>query len=214
MEDAMLIHRIMRAPEKRIFKIDVGNIPPNEVDNYMQKIMNTMKKTPYVDEKTGDYNLKFNMMNMLEDYFLPVRGGQSGTEIDTLAGMEFTGIDDIEYLRNKMMASLKVPKAFIGYEEGLGGKATLAAEDVRFARTIERIQRVVISELYKIAIIHLTSQGYADAELTDFELTMTSPSTIYEQEKLTLYATKVSLAGDMIEKKLISKDWVYKNIFN
>jgi len=214
MEDAMLIHRIMRAPEKRIFKIDVGNIPPNEVDNYMQKIMNTMKKTPYVDEKTGEYNLKFNMMNMLEDYFLPVRGGQSGTEIDTLAGMEFTGIDDIEYLRNKMMAALKVPKAFIGYEEGLGGKATLAAEDVRFARTIERIQRVVISELYKIAIIHLTSQGYADAELTDFELTMSSPSTIYEQEKLTLYATKVSLAGDMIEKKLISKDWVYKNIFN
>jgi len=214
MEDAMLIHRIMRAPEKRIFKIDVGNIPPNEVDNYMQKIMNTMKKTPYVDEKTGDYNLKFNMMNMLEDYFLPVRGGQSGTEIDTLAGMEFTGIDDIEYLRNKMMASLKVPKAFIGYEEGLGGKATLAAEDVRFARTIERIQRVIISELYKIAIIHLTSQGYEDAELTDFELTMTSPSTIYEQEKLTLYATKVALAGDMIEKKLISKDWVYKNIFN
>jgi hypothetical protein len=214
MEDAMLIHRIMRAPEKRIFKIDVGNIPPNEVDNYMQKIMNTMKKTPYVDEKTGDYNLKFNMMNMLEDYFLPVRGGQSGTEIDTLAGMEFTGIDDIEYLRNKMMAALKVPKAFIGYEEGLGGKATLAAEDVRFARTIERIQRVIISELYKIAIIHLTSQGYEDAELTDFELTMTSPSTIYEQEKLTLYATKVALAGDMIEKKLISKDWVYKNIFN
>jgi len=214
MEDAMLIHRIMRAPEKRIFKIDVGNIPPNEVDNYMQKIMNTMKKTPYVDEKSGDYNLKFNMMNMLEDYFLPVRGGQSGTEIDTLAGMEFTGIDDIEYLRNKMMAALKVPKAFIGYEEGLGGKATLAAEDIRFARTIERIQRVIISELYKIAIIHLTSQGYGDAELTDFELTMTSPSTMYEQEKLTLYATKVALAGDMIEKKLISKDWVYKNIFN
>jgi len=214
MEDAMLIHRIMRAPEKRIFKIDVGNIPPNEIDNYMQKIMNTMKKTPYVDEKTGEYNLKFNMMNMLEDYFLPVRGGQSGTEIDTLSGMEFTGIDDIEYLRNKMMAALKVPKAFIGYEEGLGGKATLAAEDVRFARTIERIQRVVISELYKIAIIHLTSQGYADAELTDFELTMTSPSTLYEQEKLTLYGTKVSLAGDMMEKKLMGRDWIYQNIFN
>jgi hypothetical protein len=214
MEDAMLIHRIMRAPEKRIFKIDVGNIPPNEIDNYMQKIMNTMKKTPYVDEKTGEYNLKFNMMNMLEDYFLPVRGGQSGTEIDTLSGMEFTGIDDIEYLRNKMMAALKVPKAFIGYEEGLSGKATLAAEDVRFARTIERIQRVVISELYKIAIIHLTSQGYADAELTDFELTMTSPSTLYEQEKLTLYGTKVSLAGDMMEKKLMGRDWIYQNIFN
>ena len=214
MEDAMLIHRIMRAPEKRIFKIDVGNIPPNEVDNYMQKIMNSMRKTPYVDEKTGEYNLKFNMQNMLEDYFLPVRGGQSGTEIDTLAGMEFTGIDDIEYLRNKMMASLKIPKAFIGYEEGISGKATLAAEDVRFARTIERIQRIITSELTKIAIVHLVAQGYEDAELLDFDLTMTSPSTIYEQEKLTLYNTKVDLAKSMLEGKIISKDWIFKNIFN
>ena len=214
MEDAMLIHRIMRAPEKRIFKIDVGNIPPNEVDNYMQKIINQMKKTPYVDQQTGDYNLKFNMQNMLEDYFLPVRGGQSGTEIDTLAGMEFTGIDDIEYLRNKMMAALKVPKAFIGYEEGISGKATLAAEDVRFARTIERIQRIIISELHKIAIVHLSAQGFENAELVDFELTMTSPSTIYEQEKLTLYNTKVDLAGSMIEKKLMPRDWIFKNVFN
>ena len=214
MEDAMLIHRVMRAPEKRIFKVDVGNIPPHEVDAYMQKIINQMKKVPYVDPQTGDYNLKFNMQNMLEDYFLPVRGGQSGTEIDTLAGMEFTGIDDIEYLRNKMMAALKVPKAFLGYEEGISGKATLAAEDVRFARTIERIQRIVISELHKIAIVHLYAQGFKNAELVDFELTMTSPSTIYEQEKLTLYNTKVDLAGSMIEKKLFSKEWIYKNIFN
>ena len=204
----------MRAPEKRIFKVDVGNIPPQEVDAYMQKIINQMKKVPYVDPQTGDYNLKFNMQNMLEDYFLPVRGGSSGTEIDTLAGMEFTGIDDIEYLRNKMMAALKVPKAFLGYEEGISGKATLAAEDVRFARTIERIQRIVISELHKIAIVHLYAQGFENAELVDFELTMTSPSTIYEQEKLTLYATKVTLAGDMIEKKIMSKEWIYKNIFN
>jgi hypothetical protein len=180
----------------------------------MQKIMNTMRKTPYVDEKTGEYNLKFNMQNMLEDYFLPVRGGQSGTEIDTLAGMEFTGIDDIEYLRNKMMAALKVPKAFIGYEEGISGKATLAAEDVRFARTIERIQRIIISELTKIAIVHLVAQGYEDAELIDFELTMTSPSTIYEQEKLTLYNTKVDLAKSMLEGKIISRNWIFKNIFN
>jgi hypothetical protein len=214
MEDAMLIHRIMRAPEKRIFKIDVGNIPPNEVDTYMQRIINQMKKTPYVDQQTGEYNLKFNMQNMLEDYFLPVRGGQSGTEIDTLAGMEFTGIEDIEYLRNRMMSALKVPKAFLGYDEAISGKATLAAEDVRFARTIERVQRIVISELHKIAIVPLFSQGYENAELLDFELTMTSPSTIYEQEKLTLYNTKVDLAKSMMEGKVMSKNWIYKNIFN
>jgi hypothetical protein len=214
MEDAMLIHRIMRAPEKRIFKVDVGNIPPQEVDAFMQRIINQMRKTPYVDPQTGEYNLKFNMQNMLEDYFLPVRGGQSGTEIDTLAGMDFTGIDDIEYLRNKMMAALKVPKAFLGYEEGISGKATLAAEDVRFARTIERIQRIVISELHKIAIVHLFAQGFENAELIDFELSMTSPSTIYEQEKLTLYTSKVDLAKSMVEGKIMSKEWIYKNIFN
>lgn len=214
MEDAMLIHRIMRAPEKRIFKVDVGNIPPHEVDAYMQKIINQMKKTPYVDTKTGEYNLKFNMQNMLEDYFLPVRGGQSGTEIDTLAGMEFTGIDDIEYLRNRMMASLKVPKAFLGYEEGISGKATLAAEDVRFARTIERVQRIIVSELYKIAIVHLSAQGYDNEDLINFELSMTSPSTIYEQEKLTLYNTKVDLAKSMIEGKIMNSDWIYKEVFN
>ena len=214
MEDAMLINRIMRAPEKRIFKIDVGNIPPQEVDTYMQKIINQMKKTPYVDQQTGEYNLKFNLQNMLEDYFLPIRGGQSGTEIDTLAGIEFNGIDDIEYLRNRMMSALKVPKAFLGYEEGISGKATLAAEDVRFARTIERIQRIIISELHKIAIVHLFAQGFENADLIDFELSMTSPSTIYEQEKLTLYTSKVDLAGSMIEKKLFSKEWIYRNIFN
>jgi hypothetical protein len=214
MEDAMLIHRIMRAPERRIFKIDVGNIPPNEVDTYMQRIINQMKKTPYVDQQTGEYNLKFNLQNMLEDYFLPVRGGQSGTEIDTLSGMEFTGIDDIEYLRNKMMAGLKIPKSFLGYEEGISGKATLAAEDVRFARTIERVQRIIISELSKIAVIHLTAQGFDNEDLIDFELHMTSPSIIYEQEKLTLYTSKVDLAKSMIEGELMSRQWIYKNIFN
>ena len=153
-------------------------------------------------------------MNMLEDYFLPVRGGQSGTSIESLAGMEYQTIEDIEYLKNKMMASLKVPKAFIGYDGEVAGKGMLAAQDVRFARTIERIQRIVISELYKIAIVHLYAQGYKDAELLEFELSMTSPSTIYEQEKLTLYNTKVDLAKSMLEGKVMSRQWIFENIFN
>jgi hypothetical protein len=124
MEDAMLIHRIMRAPEKRIYKIDIGNIPPNEVDAYMQRVIQQMKKTPYIDQKTGQYNLRFNMANMMEDVYLPVRGGNTGTEIDTMSGMEFGGIDDVEYLKHRMFAALKIPKAFLGYEEGVEGKAT------------------------------------------------------------------------------------------
>jgi len=120
MEDAMLIHRIMRAPEKRVFKFDIGNIPPAEVDNFMQKVTNKMKKAPVMDPKTGDYNLRYNIQNLTEDFFIPVRGGDSGTEIDTLSGLTYEAVDDIEYLRNKLMASLKIPKAFLGYEENVG----------------------------------------------------------------------------------------------
>jgi hypothetical protein len=214
MEDAMLIHRIMRAPEKRVFKIDIGNIPPAEVDNYMNSLISKMKKTPFVNSATGDYNLKYNMQNMLEDFYLPVRGGDSGTEIDNLAGLENNSIDDIEYLKNKMLAALKIPKAFLGYEEGVEGKSTLAAEDVRFARTIERIQRIVESELYKIAIVHLYAQGYKDDELVNFDLSLTNPSIVYEQEKIELWNNKQSLASDLKDLKMVSEDWVYTNIFN
>ena len=213
MEDAMLIHRIMRAPEKRIFKIDIGNIPPVEVDNYMQKIINKMKKTPFVNKETGDYNLKYNIQNLTEDFFLPVRGSDSGTNIENLQGLEYAAIEDIEYLRGKLFAALRVPKAYLSYDENVNGKATLAAEDVRFARTIERIQRTVVSELTKIAIVHLASQGIEDSEMTNFELTLTNASTIYEQEKVNLWSEKVRLASDAKALNMLSSDWSYHNIF-
>ena len=214
LEDAMLIHRIMRAPEKRIFKIDIGNIPPNEVDSFMETIINKMKKIPYVDKNTGNYNLKFNLNNMLEDYYLPVRGGNSQTQIDTLPGMEFTGIDDIEYVKNKMMAALKIPKPFLGYDEGVEGKTTLASMDIRFARTIERIQKIVVSELVKIGIIHLYSQGYEGEDLVGFELELTAPSIIYDQQKVALMNEKIQLAVAMKDSKLLSDKYIYEFIFN
>ena len=214
MEDAMLIHRIMRAPEKRIFSIDVGNLPPSEIDGAMQKIMTQVKKVPYIDERTGDYNLRFNLNNMVEDFYLPVRGGDSGTKIDTLPGMDFTGIEDLEYVRNKMMAALKIPKAFLGYDETISGKATLAAEDVRFSRTIGRIQRILVSELTKIAIVHLYVQGYQDASLVDFELELSNPSTIFEQEKIAIWQDKMNVAKDMTDSEMFSRKWVYNKIFN
>ncbi len=213
MEDAMLIHRIMRAPEKRVFKIDIGNIPPQEVDNYMQKIINKMKKTPFVDKNTGDYNLKYNIQNLTEDFFLPVRGSDSGTNIDNLSGLEYAAIEDIDYLKNKLFAALRVPKAYLSYDENVNGKATLAAEDVRFARTIERIQRTVVSELAKIAVVHLASNGIEDSEMTNFELTLTNASTIYEQEKVNLWAEKVRLASDVKALNMLSSDWAYHNVF-
>ena len=213
MEDAMLIHRIMRAPEKRTFYVNVGAIPPDQVEQFMAETVNKMKKTPYIDQNTGDYNLKYNMQNITEDFYIPVRGNDSSTRIETTKGLDYDGTGDIEYLKHKMMAALKIPKPFLGYEEGVEGKSTLAGMDIRFARTVERIQRIIESELTKIALVHLYSQGFEDKDLVDFKLELTTPSIIYEQEKVELYTAKTAVAGDMIDKKLFSKDWVYENVF-
>ena len=213
MEDAMLIHRIARAPEKRIFYMNVGSIPPNEIETFMQKTISQLKRTPFLDEKTGDYNLRYNMQNMLEDFYIPIRGNDTTTKIETTPGLQYDGIQDVEYLRGKLFAALKIPKAFLGYEEGVEGKATLAAQDIRFARTIERIQRIVLSELNKIALVHLYTQGYTDETLTNFSLQMTSPSIVLEQEKIELLKGKTELAGQLLEQGLVPSDWIYDNVY-
>ena len=212
MEDAMLLHRIMRAPERRIIKIDVGNIPPNEIESHMEQIISEMKKIPYIDPSTGEINLKYNLLNSQEDYYLPVRGGQSGTSIETLPGLGNDGqIDDVEYFKSKMMAALKIPKAYLGYDES-SAKTALASEDIRFAKMIERYQKIFVSELYKIAIVHLHSQGHKDEDLLGFELSLTSPSIIYERQKIDLLNEKFNLIANILESNLLSDIYIYENI--
>ena len=213
MEDAMLIHRIMRAPEKRMFYINVGSIPPQEVEQFMQKTINQMKKTPYIGDD-GQYNLRFNLQNMMEDFYLPVRGGDTSTRIETTKGLDYDGVTDVEYLQAKMFAALKIPKAYFGFEGDLQGKATLAAEDIRFARTVERIQKIMESELTKIALVHLYTQGFTGESLTNFEIRLTTPSIIFEQEKVALLKEKVDLANQMKDTKLFSTDYIYESIFD
>ena len=214
MEDAMLIHRIVRAPERRIFYMNVGSIPPNEIDAFMEKTVSKMKRTPYIDQQTGEYNLKYNMQNLMEDFYIPIRGNDASTKIENVTGLQWEGINDVEYLRDKLFAALKVPKAFMGYDENTEGKATLAAQDIRFARTIERIQRILTSELYKIALVHLYTQGYRDEQLANFELSMTTPSIIYDQERVALMKEKMDLSAVMMESKLFPSDWIYDNIWH
>ena len=213
MEDAMLIHRIMRAPEKRIFYINVGTIPPNEVEQFMQKTINQMKKTPYLSDD-GQYNLRFNLQNMMEDFYLPVRGGDTSTKIDTTPGLQYDGIQDVEFLQQKMFAALKIPKAYFGYEGDLQGKATLAAEDIRFARTVERIQKIMESELTKIGLVHLYTQGFTGESLTNFEIKLSTPSILFEQEKIALFKEKVDLAEQMKSSGLFSTNFIYEKIFD
>ena len=180
----------------------------------MEKTLGKLKRTPFVDESTGEYNLKYNLQNILEDFYIPVRGNDNATKIENLNGLQWDGIEDVEYLRDKLFAALKVPKAFMGYDENTDGKATLAAQDIRFARTIERIQRIIVSELYKIALVHLYTQGYRDEQLGNFELSLTTPSIIYDQEKIALLKEKVELANSMVEGGLMPTDWIYENIFH
>ena len=215
-EDAMLVYRIVRSPERRVFYVDVGNVPPEDIPNYMEQVQATLKKAQVVDKSTGRVDLRYNPLSVDEDYYLPVRGSDSGTKIDTLAGgQNATAIEDVEYIQKKLFAALKIPKAYLGYDEGLGAKATLSQEDVRFSRTIARIQRTVVAELNKMAVIHLYCNGFEGEDLLDFQLTLSNPSTIAQQQKLELYRTRFDVAttANNIEG-LVSRDWVRKKIFN
>ncbi len=215
LEDAMLLSRIMRAPERRIFKVDIGNIHPNEVDSFMKDFINSIKKVPYIDETTGQYNLKYNLMTMLDDYYLPVRGSDNGTSIDTLPGLQNANqIDDIEYTKSKLIAALKVPKPWLGFDEASEAKSNLASIDIRFGKTVERVQKIIISELYKIAIIHLAAQGYTNEEILDFELELCNPSVIYKRQQIDLLNEKMTLVQAMMETNLFSRKYIYEQIFD
>ena len=211
-EDAMLIYRISRAPERRVFYVDVGNIPPRDVEGYMQNARDKLKRIPVTTEATGEVNLRYNPESILEDFFIPVRGDR-GSRIETLPGGEnAAAIEDIEYLQNKLFISLGVPKSYLTAEEDLSGKSTLAQEDIKFARTIQRIQKIVVSELAKISLIHLYLRGYDESAIYNFDLKLTNPSTITEMMHLDLMDKRFGTANDMAESDIISHYYVQKNV--
>lgn len=213
-EDAMLVYRVIRSPERRVFYIDVGNIPPENVADYLEQAQTSLKRNAVVDKNTGQVDLRYNPLSVDEDYFLPVRGGDTGTRIDTLAGgSNTTAIEDVEYIQKKLFAALKIPKAYLGYDEDIGAKATLAQEDIRFSRTIQRIQKTIISELNKIAMIHLYTHGYNEEDLMQFELKLSNPSSIAQQQKLELIRTKFEISGSAPEG-LLDREWIRKNILD
>jgi hypothetical protein len=213
-EDAMMAYRIVRSPERRVFYIDVGNIDPNDVEQYMQKIVSTMKRNQVIDDKTGRVDLRYNPMSIEEDYFLPVRGATSNTKIESLPGGTYTGdIEDVKYLRDKLFSALKVPQSYLARGEGGDeDKTTLAQKDVRFARTIQRLQRSVVTELEKIGIIHLYVLGYRGDDLLGHKITLNNPSKIAELQELEHWKTKFDVAGAATEN-FFSKRWLSKNLF-
>jgi hypothetical protein len=212
-EDAMLVYRIVRAPERRVYYIDVGNIPPADVELYMEEQKKRLRSSQVVDRTSSRVDLRYNPLSIDEDIFVPVRGQDTGTKIETLAGgQNAAAVEDVAYIQKKLFAALKVPRAYLGYDESLSSKSTLAQEDIRFSRTINTIQRTMIAELNKLAIIHLYVHGFDDDDLQNFVLRMCNPSTIAQQQKLELWRAKFELAGSAPEG-YASKDFVRKELW-
>lgn len=213
MEDAMMAYRVVRSSERRVFKIDVGAIPPQDVEQYMEKVVTQLKRHSVVDPSTGRVDLRYNPMSIEEDYFIPVRAG-SVTDIQSLSGAQnITAIDDIKYLRDKLFSALKIPAAYLSMgEEAAEDKSTLAQKDIRFARTVQRLQRVIIAELTKIGIIHLYTLGFRGDDLLSFTLSLNNPSKIAELQELEHWKQKFDIAASATEG-YFSRRWVMEHVF-
>ena len=212
LEDAMIAYRVVRAPERRIFQIDVGNIPPQDVAQYMEKVKTEMKRNQLVDATTGRVDLRYNPLSLEEDYFIPMRGGV-GSDIKSLQGASsLNDIDDVKYLRDKLFSAIKIPQAYLTNLEGAEeDKTTLAQKDIRFARTIHRLQRSIISELEKMAIVHLYTLGYRGQDLLAFKISLNNPSRLAELQQLEYMRTKFETAT-AVPEGTFSKRWVAQNI--
>ena len=217
-EDAMLIYRTSRAPERRVFKVFVGNMDDKDVEAYVQRVANKFKREQVVDSKTGNVDLRFNQMAVDQDYFVPVRDVTQTMPIETLAGAtNLSEIADIEYIQKKLLTALRIPKAYLGFEEVLGDGKNLSLLDIRFARTINKIQKAIIAELNKIAIIHLFLLGFED-ELHNFTLGLTNPSKQADLLMIDVWKEKVTLYKDMVTEipksiQPTSATWAKKHIF-
>jgi hypothetical protein len=160
--------------------------------------------------------MRFNQMAVDQDYFIPVRDPAAPNPIDTLAGAQnLSEIADIEYIQKKLLTALRVPKAFLGFEEIVGEGKNLSLQDIRFARTINRIQKCMIAELNKIAIIHLFLLGFED-ELSNFTLGLTNPSTQADLLKVDVWKEKITLYKDAVTAiegiAPVSISWAKKHI--
>jgi len=217
-EDAMLIYRTTRAPERRVFKVFVGNMDDKDIEPYVQRVANKFKRDQVVDSRNGQVDMRYNQMAVDQDYFIPVRDPAQTNPIETLPGAQNLGeIADIEYIQKKMLAALRIPKAFLGFEEVVGDGKTLALMDIRFARTINRIQKSLIHELNKIALIHLYLVGLED-ELNNFSLSLTNPSAQSDLLRIEQWKEKILLYKDATSDQSqigilpVSHTWAKKNI--
>jgi len=214
LEDAMIAYRVVRSPQRKQFKIDVGGIPPEEVEQYMQKIITMMKRHQVVDDTSGRVDLRYNPMSIEEDYYIPTRNGQSSVDISTVQSDTWgTAIEDIKYLQNKLFAAIKIPMSYLirGGDGATEEHAALAQKDIRFGRTIQRLQRSVIAELEKMATVHLYTLGYRGNDLIGFNLKLHNPSRISAMQEIEALSSKLDVASKA-RADMYSNRWIANNI--
>lgn len=209
LEDAALVYRLQRAPERFAFYVDVGDLPPQEALAFVNRVRQNFRKKRFVDPGTGKLNLKFDALSQDEDFFVPTRKGVDSTRIETLGAPQWQAMDDIEYFRDKLFSAIKVPKAYLGQESGVA-RAVLSSEDVRFARTVLRIQRELKNGLRKVARVHLSALGL-DPYAVDYDINMTVPSAIFELAQMEVRTAKADLAARM--RDFVSLQWILANVF-
>lgn len=213
LEDGMVIYRLARVPERRVFKIDVGNLSTHEANRAIQKIKDNYRSNQVMDDK-GNINKTAAALSLTQDIFVPVREGQSGTSIETLqAGTGLQNIDDIKYFRDEILWTLNIPSEYLGLSENAqSGRGSLAMQDVKFARFVERIQYYVEEGLTKIAAIELFFKKKKRNELNNFRLELTPPSNVKEIMDIEYLNQKMGLISAMASTNMFPTEYILKYV--
>jgi hypothetical protein len=209
LEDAALIYRLQRAPERYAFYVDVGDLPPAEALHYVNRVKQQYKKRRFFDPSTGKLNLRWEPLSQDDDFFIPVRKDQQGARIEVLGAPAWQHMDDIEYFRDKMFAGIGVPKSYLSQEGGVP-RQILSNQDVTFARLILRVQREVRNGVSRICRIHLASLGI-DPYRVPYDVHMTTPSSIYDLAQIEVMNARADLAARM--QAFVSEYFILNRIF-
>lgn len=211
MEDAALIYRITRAPEKRKFTIPVGNIPPKEVPEYMQMVGRQFKRKRFYNPTSGTFDENYSPLIQEDDFFMPRRADGTGPDVTTLPGAEnLDQIADIEYFKKKMVAPLKIPfgRVGIGDDAGQANDKSLSQSSSEFAKSVQWIQQQVVIGLTKVAIVHLALRGYRVESLKDFELSLSATSAMEELYRIEAWQTRAGVIAELKDIGWFPKEWI------
>jgi len=215
MEDAMLIYRLVRAPERRIFYIDTGSLPASKAEMHIKKQMDKFKKNKSYNSRTGNIEENYNALAADEDFYIAVNGRGSGTKIETLPGADNLGeVDDVKYFRDKLLAAMKIPKDYIVEKDNAPEKkANLAQLDVKFARVVARIQKSIEVGLETLAKRHLMLRGFPSTLINKVKIKLPAPSDMALKRQLVTDEQKARVVQAVKGLGIFPMEKIYKDYY-